>query len=179
MLPFAGATVDDTDTDCIGKAASADCVAEATVRVSLADATTDASNTDTDNTTAQSADPGSAPTESISVGIIRCLSKQTFEKLCTHIVGKGGNGGGAGSAEARASQSQILTSLPLFSKRLASKNLDLRCAMISDPRTLGAGAKTCLESRTKKFTPHCICRPSKRRQCCSTCLTVVQLMALH
>ena len=40
------------------------------------------------------------------------------------------------------------------------QNLDLRCVLISDPSTLGAGAKTRLESRIKKFTPHCICRPS-------------------
>ena len=66
-----------------------------------------------------------------------------------------------------------------------AQNLDLRCVLISDPSTLGAGAKTRLhtpkavtyheqshycgfmighslgrmESRLKKFTPHCICRP--------------------
>ena len=38
------------------------------------------------------------------------------------------------------------------------QNLDLRCVLISDPGTLGAGAKTRLESRIKKFTPHCIYR---------------------
>ena len=38
------------------------------------------------------------------------------------------------------------------------QNLDLRCVLISDPSTLGAGAKTRLESRIKKFTPHCIYR---------------------
>ena len=63
--------------------------------------------------------------------------------------------------------------------------LDLRCVLISDPSTLGAGAKTRLhtpkdvtyreqthycrfmighslvrmESRIKKVTPHCVCRP--------------------
>ena len=30
--------------------------------------------------------------------------------------------------------------------------------MCFGPSTLGAGAKTRLESRIKKFTPHCICR---------------------
>ena len=30
--------------------------------------------------------------------------------------------------------------------------------MCFGPSTLGAGAKTRLESRTKKFTPHCVCR---------------------
>ena len=39
-----------------------------------------------------------------------------------------------------------------------AQNLDLRCVLISDPSTLGAGAKTRLESRIKKFTPRCICR---------------------
>ena len=32
--------------------------------------------------------------------------------------------------------------------------------MCFGPSTLGAGAKTRLESRIKKFTPHCVCRPS-------------------
>ena len=32
--------------------------------------------------------------------------------------------------------------------------------MCFGPSTLGAGAKTCLESRIKKFTPHCVCRRS-------------------
>ena len=66
-----------------------------------------------------------------------------------------------------------------------AQNLDLRCVLISDPGTLGAGAKIRLhtpkavayheqphycrfmighslgrmESRMKKFTPHRICRP--------------------
>ena len=31
--------------------------------------------------------------------------------------------------------------------------------MCFGPSTLGAGAKTRLESRIKKFTPHCVCRP--------------------
>ena len=30
--------------------------------------------------------------------------------------------------------------------------------MCFGPSTLGAGAKTCLESRIKKITPHCVCR---------------------
>ena len=38
------------------------------------------------------------------------------------------------------------------------QNLDLRCVLISDPSTLGAGATSRLESRIKKCTPHCICR---------------------
>ena len=37
-----------------------------------------------------------------------------------------------------------------------AQNLDLRC--VFGPSTLGAGAKTRLESRIKKFTPHCVCR---------------------
>ena len=43
------------------------------------------------------------------------------------------------------------------------QNLDLRCVLISDPGTLGAGAKTRLESRMKKFTPHCVCRSNISR----------------
>ena len=43
---------------------------------------------------------------------------------------------------------------PLFVKM--AQNLDLRCVLISDPSTLGAGAKTLLESRIRKFMPHCI-----------------------
>ena len=31
--------------------------------------------------------------------------------------------------------------------------------MCCGPSTLGAGAKTRLESRIKEFTPHCVCRP--------------------
>ena len=47
---------------------------------------------------------------------------------------------------------------PLFVKM--AQNLDLRCALVPAPWvTLGAGAKTRLESRIKKFTPHCVCRP--------------------
>ena len=30
---------------------------------------------------------------------------------------------------------------------------------VSDPSTVGAGARTRLKSRTQKFTPHCVCRP--------------------
>ena len=37
-----------------------------------------------------------------------------------------------------------------------AQNLDLRCVLISDPGTLGAGAKTRLESRIKGFPPHCV-----------------------
>ena len=43
---------------------------------------------------------------------------------------------------------------PLFFRM--AQNLDLRCVLISDPSTSGAGAKTRLESRIKKFTPHCV-----------------------
>ena len=43
---------------------------------------------------------------------------------------------------------------PLFFKM--AQNLDLRCVLVP----LGAGAKTRLESRIKKFTPHCVCRPT-------------------
>ena len=35
--------------------------------------------------------------------------------------------------------------------------------MCVGPSTLGAGAKTRLESRIKKFTPHCVCRYMKDR----------------
>ena len=41
-----------------------------------------------------------------------------------------------------------------------AQNLDLRCVLISDPSTLGAGAKTRLESRIKEIMPHCVCRPT-------------------
>ena len=72
---------------------------------------------------------------------------------------------------------------PLLVKMACKQNLVLRCVLISDPGTLGAGAKTRLhtpkavtyheqahycrfmmghslmrmESRIKKFTPHCVC----------------------
>ena len=75
---------------------------------------------------------------------------------------------------------------PLFFKMACKQNLDLRCVLISDPSTLGAGDKTRLhtpkavtyheqphycrfvighslgriESRITKFTLHCICRPA-------------------
>ena len=51
---------------------------------------------------------------------------------------------------------------PLFVKM--AQSLDLRCVLISDPGTFGAGAKTRLESRIKKFTPHCVCRPRLPRR---------------
>ena len=77
----------------------------------------------------------------------------------------------------------------LFIKMACKQNLDLRCVLISDPGTLGAGAKTRLhtpkavtyheqphycrfmighsvgrmESRIKKFTPHCVCRPEAKK----------------
>ena len=56
-----------------------------------------------------------------------------------------------------ASQSHILTSRPFFSKMACKQKLGLRCALISDPGTWGAWAKTRLESRIKKCTPPCIC----------------------
>ena len=78
-----------------------------------------------------------------------------------------------------------------FVKMACKQNLDLRCVLISDPGTLGAGAKTRLhnpkavtyheqphycrfmighslgrvESRIKKFTPHCICRAPFTQWC--------------
>ena len=86
------------------------------------------------------------------------------------------------TGHAGQSISKIYTT-PLFFKM--AQNLDLRCVLISDPGTLGAGAKTRLrtpkavayheqpdycrfmighsfgrmESRIKEFTPHCVCRP--------------------
>ena len=50
-----------------------------------------------------------------------------------------------------------LTLLPFFSK-WRKQNVDLGCGLISDPGTLGAGAKTRLKSRIQEFTPHCVCR---------------------
>ena len=70
-----------------------------------------------------------------------------------------------------------------------AQNLDSRCVLISDPSTLGAGDKTRLhtpkavtyheqphycrfmighslgrmETRIKKFTPYCVCRPERGR----------------
>ena len=38
------------------------------------------------------------------------------------------------------------------------QNQDSRCVLILDPGTVGAGAKTRLESRIKKCTPHCVFR---------------------
>ena len=54
--------------------------------------------------------------------------------------------------------------LTLTSRSLIFKmahNLDLRCVLISDPSTLGPGAKIRLESRIKQLTPHCVCRQCK------------------
>ena len=62
-----------------------------------------------------------------------------------------------------ARQSQILIPRPLFVKMACKQYLDLGCVLISDPSTLGAGAKTRLESRIKKFTRHCVCRPCGKR----------------
>ena len=38
--------------------------------------------------------------------------------------------------------------------KMAPKNLDLRCVLLSDPGTFGAGGKTRLESSVKKVNPH-------------------------
>ena len=54
---------------------------------------------------------------------------------------------GKDDAEVKASQSQIEVSPSFFFKMTCKQNLDLRCVLISDPSTLGAGAKTRLESR--------------------------------
>ena len=88
-----------------------------------------------------------------------------------------------------AGQLKLLQRSTLVSKITCKQNLDLRCVLISDPSTLGAGAKTrfhtpkavtyheqpdyCrfmighslgrMDSRIKKFTPHCMCRPSTHR----------------
>ena len=52
-----------------------------------------------------------------------------------------------------ARPSQILHPAPLFQNGAKSG-----FEMCFGPSTLGAGAKTRLESRIKKFTPHCVCR---------------------
>ena len=44
---------------------------------------------------------------------------------------------------------------PLFGQNGAKSGFE----MCFGPGTLGAGAKTRLESRIKEFTPHCVCRP--------------------
>ena len=46
---------------------------------------------------------------------------------------------------------------PLFFQNGAKSGFE----MCFGPSTLGAWAKTRLESRIKKFTPHCVCRPVK------------------
>ena len=46
-------------------------------------------------------------------------------------------------------------------KMACKQNLDLGCVLISDPGTLGTGAKISLDSRTKKFTPYCNFRPGQ------------------
>ena len=45
--------------------------------------------------------------------------------------------------------SQIITGAPRFFQN--AQNLDLRCVLLSDPSTFGAGGKTRLASRIKKF----------------------------
>ena len=54
-----------------------------------------------------------------------------------------------------ARQSQILRPRPFFCQNGAKSGFE----MCFGPSTLGAGAKTSLESRMKKFTPQCVCRP--------------------
>ena len=49
--------------------------------------------------------------------------------------------------------SQNLTSRPFFVKMACKQNLDLRCVLISDPSTVGAGAKTRLHT-PKAVTYH-------------------------
>ena len=50
---------------------------------------------------------------------------------------------------------------PLFVKTMAQKQ-GLRCVLISDPCTLGAGAKHVSNlARMKKFTAHCVCSQGK------------------
>ena len=63
---------------------------------------------------------------------------------------------GKDDAEVKASQSQMIASVPLFFKMTCKQNLDLGCVLMSDPSTLGGGAKTRLESRfckQKTLTP--------------------------
>ena len=48
----------------------------------------------------------------------------------------------------------VLHLAPFFFRMACKQNLDLRCILISDPGTLGAGARTRLESRIKTFTSH-------------------------
>ena len=50
----------------------------------------------------------------------------------------------------------FLNRAPFFQNGLQAKS---GFEMCFGPGTLGAGAKTRLESRIKEFTPHCVCRP--------------------
>ena len=52
--------------------------------------------------------------------------------------------------ELAASKQQCITPLPFV--KIAPKNLDLRCVLLPDPSTLGAGGKPCLEP-SKKVNP--------------------------
>ena len=52
-------------------------------------------------------------------------------------------------------QESISNYIKLYKIKMA-QHLDSRCVLISDPSTLGAGAKTRLESSIKKFKPHLI-----------------------
>ena len=60
------------------------------------------------------------------------------------------------------SQSRSLHRSPSFQNGLQAKSGVEMCFGSS---TLGAGAKTRLESRLKKCTPHCICRPDAAISC--------------
>ena len=55
---------------------------------------------------------------------------------------------------------------PFFQNGLQAKS---GFEMCFGPSTLGAGAKTRLESRIKKFTPHCICRYPRSGSCGCQC----------
>ena len=83
-------------------------------------------------------------------GVIAC-ERYTFEQFLASI--SDGEAHRQGLYWAR--QSKILTSRPLFFQNGAKSGFE----MCFGPSTQGAGAKTRLESRIKKFTPHCICRP--------------------
>ena len=61
-----------------------------------------------------------------------------------------------------ARDSQILIAPPFFQN--GAKSGFEMCFGLS---TLGAGAKTRLESRIKKFMPHCICRHVRRKGRCA------------
>ena len=65
-----------------------------------------------------------------------------------------------------------------FGQMACKQNLDLRCVLISDPGTLGAGAKARLESRIKEFTPHCVCRASTAPFACFSTYIIITINPL-